>query len=336
VIEWPLSPGSEPPEKKVIMMLKNRTSRRAALIVWGLMFGLMPGISAPAQSNKASNDGREVTITVTAHPHNSRSRAEAAKLRADDFSVRENKTPQKILSVKTAAEMPPIIAVLIQDDLVSRVNNELDGLKKFIRQLPDGSRVMTGYLTAGSLRVAQDFTTDREAAAHSLRILRSSDAGSPFNPYVELIEALRRFDAQPAGRRLILMVSDGLDSSRGLRTSPLQSLDLSRAIRESQRRGVSVFSFYAPSVGLTSFSRLEGNYGQGSLNRLADETGGEAFFSGFDFVSFDPYIKEFNELLGLQWVITYSSTSVGRGFREIDVTAEADVHLHHPAGYEPK
>ena len=307
------------------------------LAAWGLIFSLVPGIGVPAQSNKAGSDGREVTITVTAHPHNSRSRAEAAKLRADDFSVRENKTPQKILSVKPAAQAPPIIAVLIQDDLVSRVNNELDGLKKFIRQLPDGSRVMVGYLTAGSLRVAQDFTTDRESAAHGLRILRSSDAGSPFNPYVELIEALRRFDAQPAGRRLILLVSDGLDSSRGIHNaSPLQSLDLSRAIRESQRRGVSVFSFYAPSVGLTSFSRLEGNYGQGSLNRLADETGGEAFFSGFDFVSFDPYIKEFNELLGLQWVITYASTSVGRGFRDIDVTAEADVHLHHPEGYELK
>jgi VWFA-related protein len=264
-------------------------------------------------------------------------RKEAQKLRADDFVVREEKIPQKILSVKSASEAPPIIAVLLQDDLVGRVNNELDGLRQFIRQLPEGSRVMTGYITAGSLRVTQDFTTDRARAAGSLHILRSTVDSAPYNPYVELIEGLRKFDAQPAGRRLVLMVSDGLDTSRGLESaSALNSIDLERAIREAQRRGVSVFSFYAPSVGLSSFSRLEANYGQGALNRLADETGGETFYSGFDFVSFDPYIKEFNELLGLQWVITYRSETPGNSFRRIEVTTEADVHLHYPQGYSPK
>lgn len=282
-------------------------------------------------------DGNEHTIVVTAHPHNDRMRKEAQKLRADDFSVREEKVPQKILSVKPASEAPPVIAVLIQDDLVGRVNNELDGLRQFIRQLPEGSRVLTGYITAGSLRVAQDFTTDRERAAGSLHILRSTADAAPYNPYVELLEGLRKFDAQPAGRRLVLMVSDGLDTSRGLEAaSALNSVDLERAIREAQRRGVSVFSFYAPSVGLSSFSRLEANYGQGALNRLAEETGGETFYSGFDFVSFAPYIKEFNELLGLQWVITYRSDTPGNSFRRIEVTTEADVHLHYPQGWSPK
>lgn len=282
-------------------------------------------------------DGTEHTIVVTAHPHNDKMRREAAKLRAEDFLVREERAAQKIVSVKSAAEAPPIIAVLIQDDLVGSVNNELDGLRRFIRQLPEGSRVMVGYITAGAMRVTQDFTTDRARAADSLRILRSSSDAAPFNPYVELLEGLRRFDSQPAGRRLVLMVTDGLDSSRGLEAaSALRSPDLERAIREAQRRGVAVFSFYAPSVGLTSFSRLEANYGQSSLNRLADETGGEAFYSGFIFVSFDPYFKELNDLLGLQWVITYRSDTPGNSFRRVDVSAEADVHLHHPQGYSPK
>ncbi|HJQ24435.1 MAG TPA: hypothetical protein VKA60_11010 [Blastocatellia bacterium] len=282
-------------------------------------------------------DGNEHTIVVTAHPHNDKMRKEALKLRADDFVVREEKVAQKIVSVKPASEAPPIIAVLIQDDLVGSVNNELDGLRQFIRGLPEGARVMTGYITAGSLRVTQDFTTDRTRAAESLRILRGTSDAAPFNPYVELTEALRKFDAQPAGRRLVLMVSDGLDTSRGLEAaSALQSTDLERAIREAQRRGVAVFSFYAPSVGLTSFSRLEANYGQSSLNRLGDETGGEAFYSGFTFVSFEPYIKELNDLLGLQWVITYRSDTPGNSFRRIEVSAEANVHLHYPQGYSPK
>ena len=277
---------------------------------------------------------REVTILVTAHPHNARMREVALKLKADDFAVREDKRPQQIISVKRASEAAPILAVLIQDDLVSHVNNEIGRIKQFLRSLPEGSRVMTAYVTSGTLQVKQDFTADRASAAESLRIVRSSASSSPYNPYVEVVEALRRFDSQPAGRRMILLVSDGLDNSHGFRSSsPRLSLDLDRAIREAQKRSVAVFSFYAPSVGLTSSSGMAANFGQGSLIRLADETGGEAFITGTDPVTFDPYFKEFDGLLGLQWVITYRSSTVGTGFRHIEVTAEQDVHLHYAEGY---
>ncbi len=303
-----------------------------------LMGLFMAGVmTIHAQRKEASVAAGEVVISVTVHPHNERQREMADKLQPDDFTVREGKRPQKIVSVKRASEAPPIIAVLVQDDLTTPVNNEIKGLKEFIRRLPEGARVMTGYLTIGDLQVAEEFTADRERAAQSLRIVRGSNSASPFNPYVGVVAALKRFDAQPAGRRLILLISDGLDSSRGLRSaSPSQSLDLDRAIREAQRRGVAVFSFFAPAAGLTSVSRLAINYGQGSLNRLADETGGEAFFSGSSFVSFDSYFKEVKELMERQWVITYRSTNVGKEFRKIEVTTDFDLHLHYPEGYRPR
>ena len=288
------------------------------------------------QSDQSSTD-RDVTILVTAHPHNDRMRDAAMKLRADDFVVREDKRPQQIISVKHASEAPTILAVLIQDDLVSRVNNELNSIKEFIRRMPDGSRVMTGYVTSGTLQVSQDFTTDRERVAASLRVVRSNESGSPYNPYVEVVEALRRFDTQPAGRRLILLISDGLDTSHGFRgSSPMHSPDLDRAIVEAQRRGVSVFSMYAPTVGLARVRGMEVNFGQGSLIRLADETGGEAFMSGTDFVTFDPYFKELKDVLGLQWLVTYRSSGIGRSFRSVEITTEQNVHLHYADGYRPR
>ena len=91
-----------------------------------------------------------------------------------------------------------------------------------------------------------------------------------------------------------------------------------------------------PSVGRTRFSRHAVNYGQGSLLRFADETGGEAFFSGTDFVTFDPYLREYRELLKNQWLITYRSKTTKKGFRKIEVTTDFDIHLHHPAGYRVK
>jgi VWFA-related protein len=319
------------------MKLKAGRNVWQALVGFAI-FSLLTA-AAPSQrkqSDQSSSD-RDVTILVTAHPHNDRMRDAAMKLKADDFIVREDKRPQQIVSVRRASEAPTILAVLIQDDLVARVNNELNVIREFIRRLPDGSRVMTAYVTSGTLQVTQDFTTDRERASASLRVLRSNEAGSPYNPYVEVVEALRRFDSQPAGRRLILLISDGLDTSHGFRSaSPMHSPDLDRAITEAQRRRVAVFSIYAPTVGLARVRGMEVNFGQGSLIRLADETGGEAFMSGTDFVTFDPYFKELNDVLGLQWLITYRSSGIGRSFRSVEVTTEQNVHLHYADGYRPR
>jgi VWFA-related protein len=317
----------------------NRENRRSAvaLIVFAVTFLLAPNAYAQRQQGEIVDAGDEVTILITAHPHNDRAREIAAKLRPDDFVVLEERRKQRVVSVKGASEAPPIIAVLMQDNLVSRVNNEIEGVKNFIRRLPEGSRVMTGYITTGSLRVTQGFTTDRDCAADSLRAIAGSDSAAPFNPYVEVIEALRHFDSQPPGRRIVLLVSDGLDISRGFRGgSPLFSLDLERAITEAQRRGVAVFSFYAPTVGLTNWSRTAVSWGQGSLNRLADETGGAAFFLGTSFVSFDQYFKGLNELLDFQWLITYRSSNTGEGFRRVEVTTDYDLSLRRPAGYRPR
>src|SRR3954451_22645525 len=102
---------------------------------------------------------------------------------------------------------PLNIAILIQDDLVSQVGNELGVTRDFIRSLPDGSRVMIGYITAGTLQVRQPFTTDRDRAARSLRIPIASTSASPYNPYVEVVEALKKFDSSWKGHNAVLLIS---------------------------------------------------------------------------------------------------------------------------------
>lgn len=317
---------------------RMKTNLSAILFTGFVLTVFVVGISAQQLKRKnVVTNGREVTITVTAVPQNAKARAVADRLQPGDFDVLEDKKSQRIISVKRGDEMPLVVAVLIQDDLVFRVNNEMQGVRDFIKQLPEGSVVMTGYLTDGALSVKQQFTAEREHAAKSLRIIYSSQMAGPFRLYDQVIDALKFFDGEQKGRRMVLMVSDGLDTSLGWQyMSPFISFDLYRAITEAQKRSVSVYSFYAPSVSWTSFSRRAVNAGQGSLNRIADETGGEAFFSGTDFVTFDPYFKELNEMLGRQWVITYQSSGVKTGFRRIEVATDFDIHLHHPAGYEVK
>jgi hypothetical protein len=190
-------------------------------------------------------------------------------------------------------DAPLNIAILIQDDLTSSVGNELGVTRDFIRSLPAGSRVMVGYITAGSLQVRQPFTTELNRAANSLRIPIASTSASAYNPYVEVIEALKKFDSSWQGHNAVLLISDGLDTSRGFDVdSAGHTIDLERAINEAKRRNTAIFSFYAPSVGLTSRSRLAANYGQSSLNRVSHDSGGRAFFQGASgFVTFDSYFN---------------------------------------------
>lgn len=204
---------------------------------------------------------------------------------------------------QTRVIAPLNLAILIQDDLVSSVGNEIGVTKEFIRTLPEGSRVMVGYITTGALQVRQPFTTDLDQAARSLRIPAASTTSSPFNPYVEVIEALRKFDSGWKGVNAVLLISDGLDVSRGFdSTAAGGTLDLDRAVREANKRNVVVYSFYAPSVGLTSHSRLAASYGQSSLNRLANDTGGKAFFQGTTgFVTFDSYFQRLRQTLNEQY-----------------------------------
>lgn len=213
-------------------------------------------------------------------------------------SARSNSDEQRLQTIE-----PLNLAVLIQDDLVPQVGSEIKVTREFIRSLPQGSRVMVGYITSGSLQVRQSFTTDLDKAARSLRIPIGSTSASPFNPYVEVIEALRKFDNGWSNENAVLLISDGLDTSRGFdSTAAGHTIDIERAIKEANKRNIAVFSFYAPSVGLTSRSRLASSYGQSSLNRIANETGGRAFFQGTTgFVTFDSYFDRLRETLNRQY-----------------------------------
>jgi hypothetical protein len=195
---------------------------------------------------------------------------------------------------------PVNLAILIQDDLVSRVGNELRVTGDFIRSLPKGSKVMVAYITTGTLQVRQPFTTDLEKAAGALRVPISSTSASAFNPYVEVVEALREFGVEPErNENVLLLISDGLDTSRGSHPlTVLHSVDLDRAILKANQRGVAIYSFFAPSVGATGLNRTAASLGQSSLNRLSNETGGKAFFQGAtDFVTFDGYFARLIEAL---------------------------------------
>jgi VWFA-related protein len=257
------------------------------------------------------------------------------EIRVVDFMLREDGDLQSLLSIRRPADNPVTLAVLTQDDLVSSIGNETKVVAQFIRQLPSGSRVMIGYIRSGSLDLRRKFTTDLEKAAASLRAPLGLASAGAYNPYVEIIEGLKKFDSQPLGRRAMIVVSDGIDISRGLdSSSPNQSIDLDRAIAEAQRRSVAIYTIFAPPAA-TNANQLLITNGQSCLKKLSDETGGRAFFQGTGApVSFDPFLKEISATLDRQIALTYLSTHPEKGFHRLDIKpVDRDVEIRHPSGF---
>ena len=254
----------------------------------------------------------------------------------DRLIVKESGDEQQILSIRSIEDAPLALAILIQDDLTSNFNLQIDDIKKFITRLPRGSRVMVAYLRGGTSQIRQRFTDDLTRAADSLRIVTSSSAAAPRNPYDGVVDMLNRFDALPAGRRAILLVSDGLDLSSGISgAAPGQSLDLDKAILRAQRRSVAVFSIFSPTSSNPNENSTLTLYGQGSLQKLSDETGGRAFFQGsIAPVSFEPFFRDLSILLNRQFLLTYLSTHMKKGYYKVQVTStNPEVKVEHPKGY---
>ena len=301
-----------------------------------IVFSLTPSISQTT-SIREQQRVRTVSIPISIFTKQElRDNQTTEIIQVDRLIVKEDREEQTILSIRSVAEAPLALAVLVQEDLSSSFNLQLRDIAAFIRNLPKGSRVMVAYLRGGSLQIRQRFTDDLETAAKALRIVTSSSIAAPRNPYDGVVDALNRFDALPAGRRAILLVSDGLDVSQGLSSSsPGQSADLDRAILRAQRRSVAVYSFYsAASLTESGNSRLI-LFGQGSLEKLSDETGGRAFFQGsISPISFVPFFKDLGILLNRQFLVTYLSTHMKKGYHRVEViSTNPVVKIEHPKGY---
>ncbi|MGA9994689.1 MAG: hypothetical protein WBP93_04700, partial [Pyrinomonadaceae bacterium] len=326
--------------------MSRATKSNAYALVVTLLFGFTLSGTILGQQRAAEEKGsvevssnqrgpvRPVTIPITFRKRGSKPISEVQPI--EEFSVKEDGEAQQVISIRDIGSAPLSFAVLIQDNVVSSIGNEIASIADFIRRLPRGSRVFVGYMRPGTIEVRQKFTTDLEKAASSLRIPVGSATAGPSNPYIEIREALKRFESLPAGRRAMLVVSDGLDISRGFNFGVAQSIDLDRAVKDAQRRSVAIYSIYAPTEGATSGnnSRLIAD-AQGSLDKLSAETGGRAYFHGTGVpVSFDPFIKEVGSSLARQIALTYLSTHPNKGYHRIEIrSGTPEIVIDHPAGY---
>jgi Ca-activated chloride channel homolog len=272
--------------------------------------------SAEDKSTQAGNTGdiprikvgtNEVSVVFTVtDKHGKR----VTDLKQNDFRfVDDNKPAVDIRSFHNETNLPLQVGLLIdasnsvRDRFKFEQESAIEFLNQTIRRGYDHAMVVGFDATP---EVTQDFTDDTEKLGHGIRELRP---GGGTALYDALYYACRdKLMKQPSStRRAIILLSDGEDN--------LSHVTREEAIEMAQR---------AEAIVYTISTNVSGTKGPGDkvLERIADATGGRAFFP-FQIRDVANAFAEIQDELRSQYAVSYKPADFKADghFRTIEIVA---------------
>ena len=257
---------------------------------------------ASAAAGQQSANGVPAHMVVTVEPHHS---SEVPPVNREDVMVYEGKDRDAVTEwIPAQGDRAGLeLFIMLDDGADSSLGQQLQDLRKFIDAQPASTKIGIAYMQNGTARIEQNLTSDHAQAAKALR-LPMGIRGANGSPYFSLTDLIKRWPESPE-RREVLMASDGVDLFYG--SGDLLDPYVDEAIQNAQRAGILVSAIYTPGVGHFGHSYWQTYWGQLYLAQLADKTGGEAYYIGFNGppVSFAPYLEDLDHRLSHQYFLTF-------------------------------
>lgn len=286
-----------------------------------------PENQAPPANDEAVTTIRstvqEVNVIFTATDKKGRFKKD---LKPQDLAVLDDgRPPARVNSFSSQTDLPLRVGLLmdVSGSITDRFTFEQESAIKFFNQIlrPDTDKAFV--LAFDSIqRVTQDFTDNTNALAKATRELRPG-GGTALYDAVKLasVDKLMKAKADRPVRKVIILLSDGEDNQS--RVTRAQAI-------EAARRGEVII--YAISTNNSNTK----SRGDKMLERLAEETGGRAFFPN----NVDDVAHAFNtiqEELRSQYALSYKPadfTADGR-YRTIQIsdTKNKNVVIRARKGY---
>ena len=209
--------------------------------------------------------------------------------------------------------------VLLDDATYTALGVQLEDLRKFVLSQPPSTAVGVGYMRDGTVDIAQNLTTEHAQAAKALR-LPMGNLGAMSSPYLSIGDLIKRWPETPM-RRELLVISDGIDRFGGVGPG---NPYVDTSIEQAERAGVIIYAIYATGVGHFGHSFWRVNWGQNYLSQVASETGGEAYFQGFDTpISFTPFLEDLARRLTHQYHLEFTAKAEKKaGFQKVKLKTE--------------
>ncbi len=252
-----------------------------------------------AKTDAANQKTVPVTIVVTV---GARHGTRVPTLYREDVRVYQEDRRVKVMDWQPlSAERGGLqLFILVDDACDTSAGSQLDELRTFVEAQSPSTLVGVGFIRNSSVLIAQNLTPDHALAAHALRIPLGFFAAYS-SPYLAITSLVEGWPAS-RDRRVIFLMSPGID---GLQPGSSNSY-LQEAIQHARRANIEVYTIYASPSGRFGRNLWGVNFGQSNLAQLADETGGDAYFQGFETpISFAPFLEQFVDRLGHQYSLTF-------------------------------
>ena len=233
-------------------------------------------------------------------------------LRKEDFRViDDNKPAEQVRSFHSETDLPLQVGLLVdasnsvRDRFKFEQESAIEFLNQIVRPKYDAAFVVGFDVTP---EVTQDFTDNTEALSHGVRALRPGGGTAMYDAlYFACRDKLAKAGQTGPVRRAIILLSDGDDNQ--------SHVTREESIEMAQRAEVIVYTISTNITGTR-------NRGDKVLERIADATGGRAFFP-FQLTDVANAFMEIQDELRSQYALSYKPADFrpdGR-YRTIEVLA---------------
>lgn len=268
----------------------------------------------PVSSFKVSTNEVNVVFTVT-----DRHGRRITNLKQNDFQVLDDsKPPTQINSFNAETNLPLQVALLIDasNSVRDRFKFEQESAVEFLNQTirPHYDQALVIGFDA-TPEVTQDFTDDTMLLAHGVRELRPGGGTALYDAlYYTCRDKLLKTPTSGTVRRAVILLSDGEDN--------LSHVTREEAIEMAQRAEAIVYTISTNVSGTKSA-------GDKVLERIADATGGHAFFP-FQIREVANSFAEIQDELRSQYAISYKPADLKYDghYRTIEILAKDSKNLH--------
>ena len=261
-----------------------------------------------------------VKMTVTANVDDGKRAPEIAK---EDVFVKKGSERLQVTGwVPARGENAGLeLFILIDDASQTNLGAQMEDLRDFIKAQPSTTSVGVGYARNAIVEIRNNFTTDHELAANSLRLPMGS-AGAFGSPYLSVVDLMKRWP-ETQNRREVILITDGIDRARH-GNNRFFNPDVDTAADVAQRTGTIIHTMYFPGAGHWHRNFWAATTGQNGIAKLSDVSGGESFFLGLQTpVSFAPYLRDIEKILDNQYLLTFAATPGKKaGLQSVRVTTE--------------
>jgi Ca-activated chloride channel family protein len=196
-------------------------------------------------------------------------------LKQNDFEIIEDKTPQTIVSFLPQSNLPLDVALLMDtsNSVKPKLKFEKDASYSFLETVLTSRQDRALFATFDSkVELHQDFTDNLDLLISAIEKVKAQGGTRMYDAIYGVCEEKMMARTSIGRRHAMVVITDGKDTE--------SERDLKDAIDIAQRTETTVFVISTESGGIFGvqvgmFDRKEDK----DLKRLAEETGGRAFFT---------------------------------------------------------